>query len=69
MLSDDGSTRSRGEPHREPRERAMKRRTGGESKRQGKQLMGRDRVVLLMKGGVLLNTQRERDKLSEMKRI
>lgn len=29
MLSDDGSTRSRGEPHREPRERAMKRRTGG----------------------------------------
>lgn len=45
MLSDDGSTRSRGEPHRELRERAMKRRTGGESKRQGKQLMGRDRVV------------------------
>lgn len=42
MLSDDGSTRSRGEPHRE---RAMKRLTGGESKRQGKQLMGRDRVV------------------------
>lgn len=39
MLSDDGSTRSRGEPHREPRERAMKRRRGGggESKRQGKQ--------------------------------
>lgn len=29
MLSDDGSTRSHGEPHREPRERAMKRRGGG----------------------------------------
>lgn len=32
MLSDDGSTCSHGEPHREPRERAMKRRGGGKAR-------------------------------------